>query len=79
MSTLRGPSQLADIQVALCVPIYNLTNSGRFLMGDVRLVVGSAFLSAAFFFACSWLHSQTVRGVRVGVEEPHLRLMVWFV
>ena len=26
--------------------------------------------------ACSWLHSQTVRGVGVGFEEPHLRLMV---
>ena len=26
---------------------------------------------------CSWLHSQTVRrGVGVGFEEPHLRLMV---
>ena len=25
--------------------------------------------------ACSWLHSQTVRGVGVGFEEPHLRLM----
>ena len=26
MSTLRGPAQLADLQGALCVPIYNLTN-----------------------------------------------------
>ena len=28
------------------------------------------------FFAFSWLHSQAVRGVGVGFEEPHLRLMV---
>ena len=29
---------------------------------------------------CSWLHSQTVRSVGVGFEEPHLRLIVvWFV
>ena len=26
--------------------------------------------------ACSWLYSQTVRGVGVGFEEPHVRLMV---
>ena len=26
MSTLRGPAQLADLQGALCVPTYNLTN-----------------------------------------------------
>ena len=26
VSTLRGPAQLADLQGALCVPTYNLTN-----------------------------------------------------
>ena len=46
-----------------------------FFMGDVCLVVGSAFFQM-LFFPCSWLHSQTVRGVGVGFEEPHLRLMV---
>ena len=44
----------------------------------VCLVVGSAFPSTVLF-ACSWLHSQAVRGVGVGFEEPHLRLMVYFV
>ena len=47
----------------------------RLLMGDFCLVVGSAFFQL-IFFACSWLHSQTVRGVGVGFEEPHLRRMV---
>ena len=44
-------------------------------MGDYCLAVGSAFF-LLLFFARSWLHSQTVRGVGVGFEEPHLRLMV---
>ena len=29
-----------------------------------------------FAIACSWLHSQTVSGMGVDFEEPHLRLMV---
>ena len=61
------------VAILLFLPIE--PTSGRLLMGDFCFVVGSAFLLTAFF-ACSWLHSQTVRGVGVGFEEPHLRLMV---
>ena len=42
-------------------------------LGVFSRVVGCILLR---YGACSWLHSQTVRGVGVGFEEPHLRLMV---
>ena len=41
VSTHRGPAQLADLQGALCVPTYNLTNGvdGRTATGSERFFV----------------------------------------
>ena len=51
---------------------------GRILTGDICLLYGLRFLPLVFF-ACFWLHNQTIRGVGVGFEEPRPRLMVYFV
>ena len=48
MSTLRGPAQLADLQGALCVPTYNLTNG---VVESLTCCCGSGPpISPMFFF-----------------------------
>ena len=39
LSTLRGPAQLADLQGALCVPTYNLTNG--VVVADLGILVAA--------------------------------------
>ena len=50
---------------------------GRFFRWLLRLIIGSAFSSQLLFFAfSSGFIARPFRGVGVGFEEPHLRLMV---
>ena len=47
VSTLRGPAQLADLQEALCVPTYNLTNG---VVESLTCYCGSVPPTSPIFF-----------------------------